>query len=212
MYVRTVQLNVNLTFTRMSHESHSTNLLSHLWVTRECMIQYHNLILDLCEWCAHEVHYSFAMYRTYITCKLHAWPLLNHSSTNTPQCTQNTAIFRYCLVFLRHLECQRLLKFNRLVAQAKMIFFYFGKVVTKLNNTGHNWRGSGMVWTPIIHALTVSVYCVHCKVLVEEWFRGGHGCSLHVTYDTRLTSSAFYEYITCKYQGSNYDIVSCAHV
>ena len=29
----------------------------------------------------------------------------------------------------------------------------------------------------------MAVYCVHCAKLVEEWFRGGHACSLHVTYD-----------------------------
>ena len=34
------------------------------------------------------------------------------------------------------------------------------------------------------------VYCVHHRVLVEEWFRGGHTCSFHMKYDKQLASSA----------------------
>ena len=41
-----------------------------------------------------------------------------------------------------------------------------------------------MVQTLIIHALGMSVYCVHRGVLVEEWFRGDHACSLHIMYNT----------------------------
>ena len=60
----TVQLNLNLTFTRFSHQSYSKNLSNHLWVTREHTIQYYNLILDTGEWCTREVHYLRATYRT----------------------------------------------------------------------------------------------------------------------------------------------------
>ena len=55
--------------------------------------------------------------------------------------------------------------------------------LTKLDNTGSSWHGSEMVQMLIIHALAISVYCVLHGVLVEEWFRGGHTCSLHVMYN-----------------------------
>ena len=30
----------------------------------------------------------------------------------------------------------------------------------------------------------ICVYYVHHTVLVEDWFRGGYMCTLHVMYDT----------------------------
>ena len=39
-----------------------------------------------------------------------------------------------------NLECQRL--FKRLVARAQISLFYFGMVVTKLDNTSCNWYDS----------------------------------------------------------------------
>ena len=47
--VDTVQLNLNLTFKRVLHKRYSANLSSRLRVTRDCMIQYHNLILNPCK-------------------------------------------------------------------------------------------------------------------------------------------------------------------
>ena len=41
-----------------------------------------------------------------------------------------------------------------------------------------------MVQLPIIYALAMSVYCVHHRVLLEEWFRDGHTCILHMMYNT----------------------------
>ena len=104
----TVQLNLNLSFTCVSHESCSTILLSHLQVTHKRMIQYHNLILDACKWCTHEVYYSQATYCTLRTCKLHMWSPLYQSSTNTPGCIQYTDFARAWIlsVWTIQLPCQ----------------------------------------------------------------------------------------------------------
>ena len=78
----------------MSHESYWTNLSSRLWVTHECMIQYHNSILDTREWCTHEVHHLWGMYHMLrVNCMhVHLWiflPLMLcdvHSIQTFPGC------------------------------------------------------------------------------------------------------------------------------
>ena len=77
-------------------------------------------------------------------CKLHAWPTLNHSSTNTMQYMQYTVIFWYCPAFLKHLVCQHLL--SRLVAHAQMTFLLWDSsnknwIKTALSDTVVEWFG-----------------------------------------------------------------------
>ena len=117
---------------------------------------------------------------------------MNHSYTNTPRCTQYTAVFWYLPVFYKLLEHQHFL--NRCVVHAVVSSIYFGRVVTKLDNASCGWHGSAMVWTLIIHTLAMSVYYVHRRALAEDWFRGGHMC------------------ITGMYRGSKYSIASCTHM
>ena len=74
----TVQINLNFTFTHVSHMNYSTNLLSYSRVTHECMIQYHNSILDACEQCTHEVYHlrvTYCMLRVNCT-HIHLWIIL----------------------------------------------------------------------------------------------------------------------------------------
>ena len=159
-------------------------LTSFMWAHDLRLHQYHNSILNSCEWCTHDMYYSWATY--YIICKMHEGQPLKQASTNTLQCSIHTLLLEhiYRKFIISYQTSFIFLNLSNAAIPNKSNFYH-----PKIKNLPEHMLHTHLISTGatlIIHALYMcaksNVCILHCRVLVKAWFRGDHACILHVTW------------------------------
>ena len=107
---------------------------------------YHNLILDSCEWCTCEVHYSQATYRT-----LHVHCMWGHLWIIFPLILHDVRSIQPSSSILETFGAPALIK--QVCSSCSNEFLLFWDSSNKLDNTSCIWHSNWMVWTLIIHIL-----------------------------------------------------------